>query len=481
MDYFSPVFVAIGIVFAAFFVLIARLILGRTGSPLLWAYALVTVVFVYLLPAQEYSLDVDAAVLLLAHLLFLAHLVALLLTARTGAAKGPTLVSRAGAVSGGVVAAVVIGWFTVRAYLVAVYGPAALMFSRSQVIVSAGFVEFSTWEVALSSITTLLLMGVFLAAAIKHAAGIREQSKLLALVTVASLIVVILTNESPIGSRRLLLVLGAVWLATVWGLPASSSGRSRKVLSPRIVLLAATVVGLAVYYQYVRQNDFREILEATSATELVAATARFATTIPPKDTAADIQHMRPGPFDFFSRVVHEAVAEDKSSRGEATALSIAIAVPKVLYPDDKPTGDVDEVLLDKLGIEPTKPFLNIDYPTSLSAIFVADFGLLGMIPAAAVLGLGFYVIGMLIKGIRQSPFSLLIAFGVSVQLIGSQEMGLTAMLATFRDAVLAWVVLLPCSWVWTQIRRKMVEQSYAARKNMLAQGREQFGSVVSGA
>ncbi len=451
---FSP-FIYFNVLFGAILVAATRLLLGRRGSPILWAYVLVTLVFVYLLPEQEYSSEVGADVLLLSHLLMFAFLLSVLLLTRGYASSASLLCARALAVPWSAIFFAVGAWVGLRAYLVVAYGPAALAFSRAQLVHSFGMIEFSTWEVALSSITTTMLLGALVVVVIVWAAGGFKRSLFVSVLAVAMLVVIIVTNESPIGSRRLLLVLFSLWFVLVWqrtGLPLRTFARRR---AHWIVTAAAGVIGLSIYYQYIRNNDFTDILMARDPVDVVMAVAKFSTTFESAETKNDVQYLRSGPFDFFTRVVAASTQDDRSSKGEATLFSLAIAVPKPLYPGEKPVGDIDEVLLDHLNIVPSKPFLSIDYPTSLPSIAVADFGPLGVLIAGALLGLCFITLGILLRHVARVPLVTLLIFGLSIQLIGSQEASLTAIVAALRDTALAVSILLPSHWLIRRIRRAL--------------------------
>jgi hypothetical protein len=451
MNETSLTFVGLNVLFAALFVAGARAVLGRRGSPILWAFVLVTLLFVYLLPTQEYSIDVGADMLLLSHLLLVAYLMTVMFVARAHTGRMDQLAPRIHEVPNKIIAAAIIGWLAVRAYLIVMYGPAALMFSRAQVFDTDGLVVFSSWGVALSSITTLLLMGVFSVAVIRHAGGGRGQSTVFWLGILAMLALILVTNESPIGSRRLLLVLGALWFSVAWvrsGLPVWVWVLRH---SARLAVGAVLVAALAVYYQNVRNNDFTEILAAGAPGELVAATVKFATTLTPEREREEVQHLRSGPFDFFAKVVAVWVMDGRSTDGDAIGVSLAMVVPKALYPGEKPIGDVDDVLLECLHIYPSMPALHIDYPTSLPAIGVADFGPIGVFLLGIVLGLGFVAVGFLMQSVGGNPLAVLIVLGLSVELIGSQEAGLTAILSGLRDSVVALLFILPIGWFWRRI------------------------------
>ena len=432
-------FVILNLLFGAVFFLFARLVLGRGGSPLLWSYVIVTVIFVYWLPYQEYSLDVTTDILLLSNFLMFVYLAIVLLVARSYTGRVQDLIASATAVPPRVLAVAIVGWLAWRLYLIVAYGPAALMFSRAQVVYSEGLVEFSSWEVFLSSITTILLLGGLAVLVIRQAAG-RRSPLLMNAAALAMLVVILVTNESPIGSRRLLLALAAIWLSVAWVCSGVSMLSWIRKHFQRMLLALMLIAGLSIYYQNVRNNDFADILKASAPADLIAATYKFATTFNIHDTD-EIRYLRSGPFDFFAKVVDVSIIEGKSTNGEATAFSLALAVPKALYPGDKPVGDVDEVLLEHLAIYPSQPVINIDYSTSLPTIGMADFGPLGIIAAAIVLSLCFAVIGQMNLRVRRSPFSSLLIFGLSIQMIGSQEAGLTAIVSAFRDVGLSLFIL----------------------------------------
>jgi hypothetical protein len=448
MDLPSLAFVGLNVLFAVLFAIGARAVLGRRGSPMLWAYVLVTLLLFYLLPVQDYSLDVGEVVLVVSHLLLLLYLLAVLLVARAQSVRLDELSWRVHAVPNRVFFVVIVGWLAVRAYLIAMYGPAGVNFSRLGAFELYGRVVFSSWEVALSSITTMALIGVLGAVVIRHAAGGRNHSAFSMAVALLMLVLIIVTNESPIGSRRLLLVLGALWLTVAWTRSGLSVRAWVRRHSARLALMLVLVAALAVYYQSIRSNDMTEILIARDPGELVVATVKFAATLAGEQDRDEVHHLRSGPFDFFSKVVYVWLVEGRGSKGDATALSFAMAVPRALYPGEKPVGDVDDILFEHLGIYPSRPSLNVDYPTSLPAIGVADLGPLGVLPVAIVLGLAFVGVGCAMRRFGRNWFAFLIAFGFGVQLIGSQESGLTAILSAFRDAVVALLLIVPIGSVW---------------------------------
>lgn len=437
-------FVLLNMLFGGILLTWARLVLGRHGSPILWAYVIMTIVFVYAMPQQEYSIAVPLEVLLLSHLLMLLFHAIVLLLARILAPALQDLRSAALTVPPGAFFVVAGAWLLWRLWLVFAYGPAALMFSRAEYFLAIGQVEFSTWEVALSSITTLLLIGAIAHLVVRHAVGHRSRSLLPHVAAAAILVIIVLTNESPIGSRRLLLFLAALWVSVNWlhsGLAPIRYLAKHAKAAPLLLLLLG---GLVTYYQHVRNNDFSEILAASKPSEVIDATLKFLTTINGEVEESEVHYLRSGPFDFFAKVVHASVIGGKSSNGEAISFSTALAVPKALYPGAKPVGDVDEVLLNHLEIYPAKPFLQIDYPTSVPAIGVADFGAIGVMAAGLFFSGCLVACNWMLRRTKTVPFAPLLMLGLFVQLVGSPEIGLTSVLSSLRDTVVVLLGLAGC-------------------------------------
>ena len=448
-------FISANVAFAAIFMITARLLLGRRTNPLLWAYVIVTVLFVYTLTEQEYSSGVGMDFLLLSHVLMFAYLGVFLLVARKRSGTLHDLIDAVSAVPNQAIALVIGAWLTMRLYLIVSYGPAGLMFSRSMVVQSAGYIEMSSLDVALASITTIFLLGAFFVVTMRLATGQAWRSPLQTVAAAIALVLMILTNESPVGSRRLLLVLTALWLAVIWLRSGGSALIWIKRHLTRLAIALAVVAGLSFYYQHIRHNDPSEILAATGVSDLLKATANFLFSFNTILEETDTQHLRSGPFDFFARVVYASVVDSTSSQGEATTFSLALAIPRTMYPGEKPVGDVDEVLLQAFEINPQRPVLVIDYPTSLPAIGVADFGLLGVVPAAFLLGACFTAVGQALRFVKRFTLTAFPVFGCSIILICSQEGGLTAIVAAMRDAGVAICVILVGQCLYTLVRRQL--------------------------
>ena len=110
------------------------------------------------------------------------------------------------------------------------------------------------------------------------------------------------------------------------------------------------LIGLSAYYQSIRNNLAHETIASDVLSQdpsrFVHGFARFF--IPQVDSTNGTEaaeFLRTGPLDFFLKVVDVVTNQDESSGGESTLFSIEMAVPKALYPGEKPVGDVDEVTL----------------------------------------------------------------------------------------------------------------------------------------
>lgn len=438
----SLTFLSLNLLAAVLLATFASILLNRRTNTLLWTFVIVSLVFVYGLPDQQYSMNVDVEVLALSHLLMLAYLLIVLLIARRRSGSLNDLIACCTAIPSRALVVIALGWLSVRAYLLVHHGPAALLFSRAQLEQATGVVEFATLEVALSSITTLLLLGAFALVTIRHAADHRVGSRFATVSLLLMLILVIVANESPIGSRRLLLVLAALWVAVAWARFGLSPRAWTWRQHARLAFVGLAVALVSVYYQQVRSNDISDMLSANQPSDVIAGVWRFATTFDQGATQNDAQFLRSGPLDFFAKVVEVAVMQGRSTAGEASAFSLALSIPKALYPGEKPVGDVDQVLERHLQIYSDQPVLNIDYSTSLPAIGVADFGPVGVVPAALLFGLLFVAAGQAMRTFAFSPYARILGLGLLVQLSGSQEGGLTGVLSAARNACLALLLLM---------------------------------------
>ncbi|RMG87723.1 MAG: hypothetical protein D6712_05125 [Chloroflexi bacterium] len=455
MELGSWKFIILNLFFSSILLIFARFMLDLRRGAILWSYVLVSIVFVYLLPVQQYSEHVSLDIILLSHILYILYLIIVIIISRDYICHLEEIILITRNIPSGVMAGTICGWLALRFYLIAKYGAAALMFSRVQLTQGAGVVEFASWEVALSHITTLMLLGLFVTLTIQHAVRGGEGLGFFIIVTLIMLVVVVVTNESPIGSRRLVLVLAVLWSSVSWaysGLPITGWIRKKRNI---IILLTIIFSSLSIYYHKIRGNNYTELLEARGGGEFVRALSKFATTFETAEDGEMVHFLRSGPFDFFVRVVDTWISEDKSSGGAASAFSLAIAVPKALYPGEKPVGDVDEVLLERLEIVPPTPFLYIDYPTSLPAIGVADFGPVGVVMAAIVLGTSYILAGLFIKILSRNHFLFLIVLGLFIELIGSQEAGLTSILSSLRDSFVAIMFFLPLYLIFRNIKDRI--------------------------
>lgn len=450
----TPTYVALAIIFGILTVLLWSTLLRRRGQPFLESYAAMQVVFIYGLLVQQYSFDVRFETVLFAHLIFFLFFTTVVLTGIGG--KRPAARSLLAVISRipvGALVATGIAWFAFEVWLVARYGVSALAFARlspNELLE----LELTFWEVMLSSALRMSFVGVIGIAVLRHAVGAQLgyiPIVLLSLVTIAF----IAFGESPVGGRRLMLAMGALWFVTSSGITGAGllRGSSRHWIAPALVVVG--ILGISIYYQSIRNNmadpDIAADVFSGDPGRMVFGVGRF---LVPKgeDERPDVGFFRSGPLDFFIKVVDVRAYAGRSTGGEATALSLVLAVPKVLYPGEKPVGDVDDVLYERLQIVPDQPFFNIDYATSIAAIGMADYGIAGVLIGGVLVGVLFRLYWRALAATRRCPLVSIPLMGALVQLSASHEAALTSAVANARDAALFAALVLFLSLLIRAVR-----------------------------
>lgn len=453
-------YVILAAVFGAITTMFCFAVLRRRDQPFLYCYAVIQLAFCYGLLVQQYSFDVSLEITAFAHLLFLFSFVIVLLTGAVGTRRASTdVLAGVASVPVRALIAAAIVYLAFQAWLVVRYGATVLAVARLN---PEDLLELnlSFWEVLLSSALRIALIGVLAIAAIRHAMGRRIgafAAVLLAIIAIAF----VSFGESPIGARRLIIFLAVLWIVTAW------MGRGGEFLCTlrrrigKVVTVCLAAVALSIYYQAIRNNLGRDAAMAADVlsgepTRIARGLGRFLLPVA-SDDPADVSFFRPGPLDFFIKVVDARVKEGRSTDGEASGLSLALAVPKALYPGVKPVGDVDDVLLAGLEIIPSVPFSQIDYPTSIAAIGMADYGISGVVLLSVVVGLLFRLYWLALGAASRKALVTIVLVGALVQIGASHEAGLTSLIANARDVVLfasfGWFLAFAGGVVRTVIRQ----------------------------
>ena len=115
-----------------------------------------------------------------------------------------------------------------------------------------------------------------------------------------------------------------------------------------------------------------------------------------------------------------------------------------------------KLLLNKLAIIPPYPVLSIDYPSSVAAIGFADFGAIGVVLAALLVGSLFRLYWAALNHLARWPLAYIALISALLQLAISQEAGLTAILATGRDVLLFSALYVPLSFFFRAGRRLII-------------------------
>ena len=183
----------------------AAIIRGKR-NPFLLAFLGGQLAFVYGLPIQVYSIGTPLDTLLLGHFLLFAYFILVLFIATGGVcnpARWPLLPALSFPSTTAV--AICLAWVMMKTWLLVKYGPFVFAFSRAT---SAETITlpFSQWEVLISSFAGLLLPGALALFVIRHAMGHRT-GLTVAVILVTTFLVFMVSGESPVGARRLVLIL----------------------------------------------------------------------------------------------------------------------------------------------------------------------------------------------------------------------------------------------------------------------------------
>ncbi len=403
-------------------------LLQKAKSSLLMAFSICHVILFYGLWIQDYSLHESLVTLVAAHLLLLAYFAAVVLgSVDCVHLRGKEWLAGALQIRWVTLLSVQMLWFGWKIYLIKTYGLAGMAATRA--LEGPGPSPFSAWESAVSSFIGALFVGAVVCAIVSHSAG-RRFPGWVVLAGGTLFLLYLMAGEASSGARRLMLGLAALWVAVRYAAYKGLGSFIRKE-GACLLLLIACVGASTLLYQRVRGWPADPwLVESIASGELGSLARRAVST-----QLEEAEWWRSGPLDFFASVVG-AVQEGKSSGGEATWFSIVLSIPRVLLGDDKPVGDVDDILLERLGIVPAGPYVAVDYSTSLPAIAIADFGLSGIFLASLLLILLFRAYSVALVRTRRYELVYLLVLGTTLQLVTSQEAGLTAFLAGFRDLVM---------------------------------------------
>ena len=246
-------FLALAAIFAVVAWVTGAAIIRGKRNPFLLAFLGGQLAFVYGLPIQVYSIGIPLDTLLLGHFLLLAYFILVLIIATAGVRSHVAWpLSPALLLPTTTLVAICLAWVIMKTWLLVQYGPFVFAFSRAT---SAEIITLplSQWEVLISSFTGLLLPGALAIFVIRHAMGHRTGLPAV-VVVVTTFLVFMVSGESPVGARRLVLILALVWLGAKW-VKSHEAPFDWVFKHWRIVMTALLIlIGLSAYYQSIRNN-----------------------------------------------------------------------------------------------------------------------------------------------------------------------------------------------------------------------------------
>lgn len=269
------------------------------------------------------------------------------------------------------------------------------------------------------------------------------------------------------GGRRTVLILAICFLvARLTASGENVSAALRRNLSS-IVLALVVCLGLAWYYQEIRNNVYlpavqQSLADPDPSTKMEGVTQLLTPGLADVyasggGSASTVN--RSGPFDFLYSIVEGRNQFNRSADGELTLFSIGKAIPKLFYPD-KPEYDVDYLIGMRFGVVMGRNFATDaeffrapDYSTTVFATLFADFGWVAVPLAAAIAVL---VMRLSISVVGVAPASALVvlgAMGVMFELISMIEGSLSHLLASLRTLLMVAGVAFALRFVGLARRR----------------------------
>jgi hypothetical protein len=263
----------------------------------------------------------------------------------------------------------------------------------------------------------------------------------------------IVALESPIGSRRLIFMLALIGILLGSMLDKYSLKRigMRQLLG--LVCLGGFVLGVSVYYQSVRQNflqpDIAVKLTSENSMEIVQGAGLALLPSLERDDVRAVEpasQLREGAFELVYDIVTLLENGHAGTRGEITGVSIDALIPRAVAGEGKIVVNADDVISDHMGITPKGEFLVLDLTTSVLAICLADFGLLGVALAPMIVLFGFAAMFATLRlQTMSSPPWLLLWCATLLHMAAGAEADLLSILSSLRDvfiviplAILVW-------------------------------------------
>jgi len=346
-------------------------------------------------------------------------------------------------------------WILMKIYLVSVYG--ASSFSQFKQLAGKYAIAHydAWWEMPIELYSNAFAVGACVVYVIKVILekNFWRKRLLVSLSFVAFVILYVVTHSSTIGPRRFLLLLSLLSLLVL----AMKGGKtlSLYLLSRwRVVMLIGFILAsLTVYYQSIRNNFFQpeiaDKLTSTDPKEFLSGVAMFLVPIPKHQRITKkIAFFREGPFDIIYDVIQRRNDGYSGTHGEITLNAFMTIIPRVVTGNSKIEMNADDFLEAQMNIAPSGPYIRPDVATSLLAIFIADFGIVGIILAPMVIIFTIVSFLFLLKSKWfDHPLFNIYLFSALLITSANVEGSFAAILSNLRNGIILFVVLVPFSFM----------------------------------
>lgn len=344
-----------------------------------------------------------------------------------------------------------VTWVGFKVYLISVYGVNAFAAWRVLEGPETSFVRYAGWQTAVDQCLAVMGAGACVIYVVKAVTvpGYWTRASV-TLPMLAFFLPYMVALESPIGSRRFVMMLALICLLVMWRQAGEALLPWVRKNWGRVALVMVAVLAVSLYYQSVRNNIYQADIASRLTSKETSTVLKGVgmTLVPPvlmpnlsSGVIAEVGRAgfinRDGPLRLTYRIIKARLEGQPGTGGDITRLSFIGIVPRAIAGNSKLYVNADDVIASEMHIVPEGPYLVPDLTTSLPAIFVADFGGLGVLMAPLAMALGFlslYVIARM--RVAQGAPWLLFWLGSLTLFVGSVETDLGGILATIRNGLL---------------------------------------------
>ena len=334
-------------------------------------------------------------------------------------------------------------WIIFKLYLIEVYGENAFPNNR----IYLNFVKLESWEFVLGSYLSALAVGAYFVYILKLL-KIKQYWKniYITIPFIMFLIPYLFGLESNIGSRRFVLL--TVLLIVI--IKIHEYGFRNFIFKQKfpLIIFLVTVYFFSSLYQLVRSNyhsiEFRAGINSSDIfTKIESIGFLFIPTQEQIDDQAETNILRDGPLRLTVELVDQIIVNNANSPfSEITLSGLKIIIPSFIY-TNKVMIQSDQLISKNYNIHPDGDYINLDLPTSIPVIFLADYGLIGVILAPLLLAITFYFLYLMSTIGTNNKFPLIL-FIISwiFELTVAVESDITSIFSIYRDFIVLFILVI---------------------------------------